>query len=146
LAGAALGIFPGLWLYGAYEYDYNHPYNFHNRSDPNSQNESLPVTCLCQQYSACGCDDTNDSTFLDSVVGNGSSADENSTLIHIGIVNGTRTIILNGTLLNGTDMDNSTDNSTSITGSTSGTTKSFVLEISGFWLAGAIVGATIWLM
>ncbi len=146
LGGAALGIFPGLWLYGAYSYNYNNPYNFRNRSDPNGQNQSLPVTCLCQQYSACGCDDTNNSTFLDSVVGNGSTADENSTLVHIGNVNGTKTIILNGTLPNGTDTDNSTDNSSSSTSSTGAATRNYVLENSGFWLVGAIVGATIWLM
>ena len=139
LAGAALGIFPGLWLYGAYEYNYNHPYNYHNSTD--NQNETLPITCLCSQYSACGCDDNNNSTFLDSIIGNGSAADENSTLVHIGNVNGTKTVIINGTLPNGTD--NSTSSSS---GSTSGTTRNYVLENSGFWLVGAIVGATTWLL
>lgn len=146
LAGAALGFFPGLWLYGAYEYNYDHPYNFRNQSDPNSMNQTLPVTCLCQQYSACGCDDNNNSTFLDSVVGNGSAADMNSTLVHIGNVNGTKTIILNGTLPNGTDTDNSTDSSTSSSGSSSGATRRYMLENSGFWLMGAIVGAIIWVL
>lgn len=84
------------------------------------------------------------------MVGNGSLADQNSTLVHIGNVNGTKTIILNGTLPNGTDTDNSTDNDTdngtSSTPSSSGATRSYVLESAGFWLVGAIVGATIWLM
>jgi hypothetical protein len=150
LGGAALGIFPGLWLYGAYGYNYNNPYNFRNRSDSNNQNQSLPVTCLCQQYSACGCDDNNNSTFLDSVVGNGSLADEDSTLVNVGIVNGTKTIILNGTLPNGTDTnsstDNSTDNSIPATAPTSVATRINILENAGFWLVGAIVGATIWLL
>ena len=136
LAGAALGIFPGLWLYGAYEYNYNHPYNYHNRT--NNQNGSLPVTCLCDKYSACGCDDNNNSTFLDSVVGNGS--DQNSTLYRIGNINGTRTLILNGTLENGTD--NSTNSGSS---SSSNAVRSVVLENAGFWLLGVIVGGTIWL-
>ena len=95
-------------------------------------------------YSACGCDDPNNSTFLDSVVGNGSAADENSTLIHIGNVNGTKTLIINGTLPNGTD--NSTDNSTTSSGTTSGSSRNYILENSGFWLMGAIVGATVWLL
>lgn len=80
------------------------------------------------------------------MVGNGSSADEDSTLVHIGVVNGTKTIILNGTLPNGTDTDNSTDNSPSGTGSASAATRDYVLENSGFWPLGVIVGATIWLM
>lgn len=150
LAGAALGFFPGLWLYGAYEYPYSHPYSFHNASnssEPQGQNETLPVSCLCAQYSACGCDDNNNSTFLDSVVGNGSAADENSTLVHIANVNGTKTIVLNGTLPNGTDTTNSTDNSTdSGSSTTSGALRNSVIENSGFWLMGGIVGATIWMM
>ena len=146
LAGAALGIFPGLWLYGAYEYNYNHPYGFRNQSS--NKNESLLVTCLCQMYSACGCDDPNNSTFLDDVVGNGSAASENSTLVHVGNVNGTKTLIINGTLPNGTDTDNSTDNGTSSSSSSSSSagSRNYILENSGFWVMGAIVGATIWLL
>ena len=72
-------------------------------------------------------------------MGNGSAADENSTLIHVGDVNGTKTLIINGTLPNGTN-----DSSTSST--TSGAAKQTLLEYSGFWLVGAIVGFTIWLL
>ena len=147
LAGAALGIFPGLWLYSVYAYPYNHDYSFHNRtntSQPKGQNETLPVTCLCQQYSACGCDNNTDTSYLDSLVGNGSAADENSTLVHIGNVNGTKTLIINGTLPNGT---NDTDSSTSSSSSTtSGATRQDLLEYTGFWVVAAIVGATVWLL
>jgi len=138
LAGAALGFFPGLWLYGAYGYNYNPPYNYHNRTT--DKNESLPVTCLCDKYSACGCDDPSNSTFLDSVVANGTN-DQNSTLYRIGNVNGTKTLILNGTLPNGTD--NSTSDTTS---PSSGASRNHLLENSGFWVVGAIVGATVWLL
>ena len=145
MAGAALGIFPGLWLYGAYEYNYNHDYSYHNRtntSEPQGQNETIPVTCLCQMYSACGCDNNSNTTYLDSLVGNGSAADENSTLIHIGLVNGTKTLIINGTLPNGT---NGTDDTTSTT-SGAGAARHTLLEHSGFWLVGAIVGAIVWFL
>lgn len=145
MAGAALGIFPGLWLYGAFVYPYNHDYSFHNRtnsSQPQGQNETLPVTCLCQQYSACGCDNNTNTTYLDTLVGNGSAADENSTLIHVGNVNGTKTLIINGTLPNGTK--DTEDTSTAST--TSGAARQDLLEYSGFWLVGAIVGATVWLL
>lgn len=145
MAGAALGIFPGLWLDGAFAYPYNHDYSFHNRpnsSQPQGQNETLPVTCLCQMYSACGCDNNTNTTYLDSLVGNGSAADENSTLVHVGNVNGTKTLIINGTLPNGTN--GTEDSSTSST--TSGATRQDLLEFSGFWLVGAIVGATVWLL
>lgn len=70
-------------------------------------------------------------------MGNGSTADENNTLIHIGDVNGTKTLIINGTLPNGTNGTSST---------TSGAARQHLLEYSGFWLVGAIVGATVWLL
>lgn len=89
-------------------------------------------------YSACGCDNNSNTTYLDTLVGNGSAADENSTLVHVGDVNGTKTLIINGTLPNGT---NGTTSSTS-----SGAGKQTLLEYSGFWLVGAIVGATVWLL
>lgn len=75
-------------------------------------------------------------------MGNGSAADENSTLVHVGNVNGTKTLIINGTLPNGTN--GTEDSSTSST--TSGATRQDLLEFSGFWLVGAIVGATVWLL
>ena len=131
LGGAALGFFPGLWSYGAYVYPYSHPYNFHN--DTSSQNETFPIECLCAQYSACGCDDNNNSTYLNSIIGNGTASDKSSTLVHIGNVNGTQTIIVNGTLPNGTD-------------TTSGAAARHIVENSGFWVVGAIVGATVWLL
>ena len=140
MAGAALAIYPGLWLYGAYEYPYNHDYSFHNStnsSEPQGQNETLPVVCLCQMYSACGCDNNSNTTYLDSLVGNGSAADENGTLVHVGDVNGTKTLIINGTLPNGTNGTSST---------TSGAARKQLLEHSGFWLVGAIVWATVWLL
>lgn len=91
-------------------------------------------------YSACGCDNNSNTTYLDSLVGNGSTADENSTLIHVGDVNGTKSLIINGTLPNGT---NGTDSTSS---TTSGAARRNLLEYSGFWLVGAIVGATVWLL
>ena len=94
-------------------------------------------------YNPCGCDNNTNTTYLDTLVGNGSAADENSTLIHIGNVNGTKTLVINGTLPNGT---NDTEDTTSTSSSTSGAVRQDILEYSGFWLVGAIVGATVWLL
>ena len=135
LGGAALGIFPGIWLAGAYGYNFNHPYHFHNATNTTNprNNESLPVTCLCQKYQACGCDDNGNTTYIDDLLGNGSTSDQNSTLVRVSNVNGTKTVVLNGTLPNGTD-----DSS-----STSGGMRQSVLEMSGFWVVGAVVLATV---
>ena len=110
---------PGFWLYSAYPYHYNNPYRFHNQSAVNNtdndndrrwlwarqtqgRNETLPVVCLCQEYSVCGCDENDDQQYLDDLVGNGSYAALNKTLVTVSDVNGTKTLVLNGTLPNGT--------------------------------------------
>lgn len=98
------------------------------------------MTCLCDQYSACGCDDADNST-LDSVVGDASLATKDNPLYRIGNVNGTKTLILNGTLPNGTD-----DSESSSPTPSSGAARQQVMEIAGFWLVGAVVGATLWMM
>lgn len=114
---AVLLIMPGLWLYSAYPYYYTNPYRFYNQSADNDndndrrslwirqtqgRNESLPVVCLCQEYSVCGCEENEDQQYLDELVGNGSYAALDKSLVTVSDVNGTRTLVLNGTLPNGT--------------------------------------------
>ena len=79
-------------------------------------------------------------------MGNGSMAAENSSLIHVGDVNGTKTIIINGTLPNGTDNSTSSTSSTSSSGSTGAATRNRLVENSGYWVMGATVGAMIWML
>lgn len=107
------------------------------------------MTCLCEQYSACGCDDANNSTFLDGIIGDGNLANLNKSLVNVGNVNGTKTIVLNGTLPNDTVADATTTGNDASGPATTAPSKSaankrFLLETSGFWLLGAIVAATVW--
>lgn len=112
------------------------------------------MTCLCEQYSTCGCDDANNSTFLDGIIGDGILANLNKSLVNVGNVNGTKTIVLNGTLPNDTVADDAAVPTTTVNGasgtiatsvpSQSAANKRFLLETSGFWLLGAIVAATVW--
>ena len=158
--GAAGIIFPGIWLYGAYNYPYTSRYSYRNSTrranntddDDNNdnrrllrrqddQNVSLPVTCLCAMYSACGCDDNDDPAYLDSVVGDGTNL--NASLVHIGPVNGTETVVLNGTLPNATESESDTSSGTS---NSSAATTQRILETSGIWVIGCIVGATVWFL
>ncbi|KAJ9655212.1 hypothetical protein H2201_008849 [Coniosporium apollinis] len=110
----ALAFFPGPWLYGAYVYDYENPYSFINESAanatfPNGVNVTRPVQCLCQQYSVCGCDETDDEQYKRELIGNGSYAALNESLVTVADVNGTQTIVINGTLPNGTTAAGGTD-------------------------------------
>ncbi|KAJ4375430.1 hypothetical protein N0V86_006961 [Didymella sp. IMI 355093] len=121
LVGAgALAIMPGLWLYSVYPYHFGTPYRFYNRTDtnqtnPNGANTTLPVTCLCQQYSPCGCEENQNDQYLNDLVGNGSYGALNKSLVTVSDVNGTRNLVLNGTLPNGTTAPGGTDDSGAMT-------------------------------
>ncbi|KAK5109323.1 hypothetical protein LTR62_007092 [Meristemomyces frigidus] len=130
LGAGALAFFPGIWLYGAYAYPYSHPYTYYNQT--NSQNETHPVQCLCGQYQQCGCDDNNSTDYLNSVA-------NNNTIAKLANVNGTQTLVVNGTLSNDTTAD-----STSSSGAT-GLGQGLV-ELSGFWVVAAGVAYTMLLM
>lgn len=59
----------------------------------------MNVVCYCDEYSVCGCDDNNNSTYLAEVIGD---PPHNSSIVTI-VKNGTNeTAYINGTLANGT--------------------------------------------
>lgn len=138
---AALAFFPGVWLWGAYAYPYAHPYYYHDNNS--NKNESLPVTCLCEKYQECGCDDTNNSTYYESLF-NGTQP-RNTSNVQVVNVNGTKTIVINGTLPNGTTTDDGTSSSTSgaASGAASGPLVTLI-NASGYWVMVAVVAATVW--
>jgi len=101
LGGAALGFFPGLWLYGAYAYPYNHRVPLHNNTS--NSNTTYPVLCLCEQYDPCGCDDNTNTTYVDSLTSDGTVQGLDTNVAKLTNINGTETLVINGTLSNGTD-------------------------------------------
>ncbi|EKD18413.1 uncharacterized protein L3040_007561 [Drepanopeziza brunnea f. sp. 'multigermtubi'] len=148
-----LAIYPGLWLYGAYSYPYSNPYSFRNRTAQNTTtptrdvqmarilvrqnegvNETKPVICLCAEYSVCGCDDNNNSTFLDILIGDGDYFKLNQSLVTVADVNGTSTILINGTLPNGTTAAGGTEDASAAIRS--------IAEASGYWVMIGLVGLT----
>lgn len=64
----------------------------------------MDITCLCQQYSACGCEDNKNSTYIDSLFNDTDSngLPKNSSTVVVATVKGTEGIYVNGTLPNGT--------------------------------------------
>lgn len=140
LGGAALGF----GAYALWAYPWSHPYYFHNRTEAaqnatygNSTNTTLPVECVCAQYQECGCEDQQDDSYLASIVGNGSAADMNSTVARVVNVNGTDTLVINGTLPNGTT-------AAGASGDTSAAAFMRVPESAGMWLIAAGVGAFVY--
>ncbi|KAJ5778593.1 hypothetical protein N7520_001839 [Penicillium odoratum] len=129
---AAVAFFPGLWYHPVYAYDYNHNYYYIN--DETHKNTSIPVTCLCEEYQECGCDDNNNSTYYESLF-NGTQP-KNTSVVTVAKVNGTEKIYINGTLANGT---------TAADGSSAGSgTMASMLQASGYWATVAVVLATVW--
>ncbi|KAL4801897.1 hypothetical protein BDV18DRAFT_147757 [Aspergillus unguis] len=120
---AALAFFPGLWAYGAYAYPYHHPYHYVN--DTTNRNESLPVVCLCGHYETCGCDDNNNNTYYESLF-NGTQP-KNSSQVKVTDVNGTQTIAINGSLPNGTTLEDA-DSAAALT----------ITQASGYWVMAAV--------
>ena len=132
LPAAALAFFPALWLYSVYAYPYHHPYNFYNQTS--NRNESLPVVCVCQEFSECGCDDNHNSTYFNDLFGG--PVPKNTSNVRVVDVNGTETIYVNGTLPNGTTRaDSSTSDSTAT-----------IAQLSGYWVTAAVVVGAVWLL
>jgi hypothetical protein len=148
LGATALALLPGLWIYGAYSYPYTHPYTFRNhtatsnitskRDDSTGVNETRSVNCLCAQYQECSCDDSGNTTFLDELIGNGSYQALNQSLVTVADVNGTSTILINGTLPNGTTASGGTENASAAVKA--------IVEASGYWAMIALVGCTVLLV
>ena len=68
------------------------------------------VTCLCQRYQVCGCDPTDNATFVNQVVNNGTSQPVNtSTVRYETFPDGTEAAYINGSLPNGTTASGGTD-------------------------------------
>lgn len=57
------------------------------------------------------------------------------TLVRVAPVNGTKSLLINGTLDNGTD---------GTAASAAGSSRRTMLENAGFWVVGAVVGLTVW--
>ena len=137
LGGALIFWGAGLWLAGAYLYAYGKDYKFENISADPDITETLPVFCICQPNVVCGCDDIEDQTWLDDIIGDGNYLALNDSLVFVGEVNGTKGIYINGTLPNGTTAAIEEGNSNAaiyLPG---------MLGAVGFWPAVVAVGAAV---
>ncbi|KAF2839306.1 hypothetical protein M501DRAFT_992277 [Patellaria atrata CBS 101060] len=100
LLGGALLVFPGLWLYGAYIYDYPRQITYFNESA--NANETNAVQCWCSRFLVCSCDENDEDDYVQDLIGDGNWRNLDKSLITVTDVNGTRTVLINGTLPNGT--------------------------------------------
>jgi hypothetical protein len=99
------------------------------------------VTCLCAAYQECGCDDSGNTTFLDSLIGDGTYSQLNLTLVNVADVNGTSTILLNGTLPNGTTIPGGTEDANHAGAGMRG-----LMQSSGYLVMVALTACTVLLV
>jgi hypothetical protein len=95
-----IAFWPGVWHPLPYLYPHEQPWYYHNQTS--DRDEIKPVLCACAPYQVCGCDDNGDQAYIDSIIGNGSYGSLNHSIVCLDEVNGTETILINGTLPNGT--------------------------------------------
>jgi hypothetical protein len=136
----ALAFFPGIWLYGSvFAYPYGYPYHWYH----NGQNHTSNVTCLCQQYQVCGCDPTDNTTFLDEVILNGTDQPVNSTNVRtVDFGNGSVATFINGSLENGTTSDGGTDPSND---SQVSPAVKVLVDFGGYWIMVTTVVLGMWI-
>lgn len=137
----ALAFFPGIWLYSSvWAYPYGAPYYWYH----NGQNRTSNVTCVCQRYQVCGCDPTDNSTFLDQVISNGTGQPVNSSLVRtVDYGNGTADTYINGSLPNGTTASGGTDPSDD---SQISAGIRLVMNYGGYWVMIATVMLGMWVV
>lgn len=136
VVGAALAFWPGAWLHGAHRYDFDDHYRFHNETS--DKDEDLPVVCGCDPYNPCGCDENDDDEYVSDLVGTGAYDQLNKSQVNVGDVNGTKTLLINGTLQNGTEPPVDDDES-------AGPGMRTVVEALGYWPMVAAVGSAVFL-
>lgn len=123
-----VGVLSAEWMAGAYCYPYAHPYTFQNVTTNNE--ETKPVECLCTIDQECGCDDnSDDKEYMSSILGDGSYEGLNKTLVDVATINGTTTIVINGTLPNGTTASGGTEDAFSAADGVRG-----LIPAMGWWL------------
>lgn len=139
---AGFAVFPGLWLYGsAFAYPYGYGYHYNDRGENRTSN----VTCLCQRYQVCGCDDDGNQTALAQQVtnGTGEGAPVNSSTVRtVSYDNGTTMTYINGSLENGTTAPGGTEPSDE--SQISAAVQHF-MSYAGYWLMVATVGWGVWM-
>ncbi|KAG6026634.1 hypothetical protein E4U41_001222 [Claviceps citrina] len=134
-AAGALLFWPGTWPHGANLYPNRDDFSFYNSTT--QRTETLPVVCGCAQYEECGC--AENPTTLKELVGNGTYQALNKSVINVGDFKGRKTLLVNGTLPNGTTADGP-DQSSDGLGMTS------LTEAAGMWPVAACVLAAIFVV
>lgn len=107
------------------------------------------MICGCDAEMECSCDDDGTSTaVLDELIGDGDYSKLNKTEVNVAEYNGKSTILINGTLPNGTTAPGG-DEDAGASGATGATSAGpagvrTMAEAAGWWPVVATVAALVW--
>lgn len=130
LLGSALGFGIASYPHGAYRYPHSQKYTFHNVTT--DREETKPVDCVCGKDLPCGCEDNTDKKYLDELIGNGSYAALNKSLVDVGEYRGESTIRINGTLPEGTTAENVESGDGNVNGGDDSSDAQAILRAAGW--------------
>lgn len=129
-----------MYRYGREDNDSdNTTYTYYNITT--DEQEERDILCGCADGADCGCEPNDD--VMEELVGNGSYAALNKTIINVGSENGTDYFLINGTLPEGTELagqDEDEEDSEDAGNSMRG-----LVEALGFWPATAAVACAVFL-
>ncbi|EER44511.1 conserved hypothetical protein [Histoplasma capsulatum var. duboisii H88] len=141
---AALAFFPGLWLFGAHAYHIGY-FDYRNTSEPNANTTRIPIECLCQQFSVCGCEKNDNATYIDQLLSpkDQYGMPENTTTVRVVPKDdGSTTIYVNGTLANGTtNPDPSIQEDSGVV-----VAPPMLSRLGGYWVMSSLVIAAVMLI
>lgn len=125
-------------------YHYPNSYRYYNESS--EEEEDRPILCACSKEASCGCDQddkVNNTALYDELIGNGSYEHLNKSIVDVAEVNGTTTILLNGTLPKDTALPSEGSSSGSGSGDSDSAAARAMIEAMGYWPAAAAVLAAV---
>lgn len=132
-----------MYRYGSEDSD-NNTYEYYNITT--DEDEERTILCGCAEEAVCGCDPNDE--VMKELIGNGSYAALNKTIINVARENGTDYFLVNGTLPDGTtlrDPDAADEQNDDDDDDDEGAANSLrgLAEALGFWPAAAAVGCAI---
>ena len=120
-AAGAAAIFPGTWGAGVYVYSYTLDEDDLDETELDGDflddlDDPVPVRCLCEEFLECSCEEENDEDYLQFLIDDDDVDDLDEEVVAFNTVDGTTTLVINGTMPNATEFlgDDSDDDSDSI--------------------------------
>ena len=145
-AAGAAAIFPGTWGAGVYVYSYNLDEDNLEETELDSDfiddlDDPVPVRCLCEEFLECSCEEENDEDYLQFLIDDDDVEDLDEEIVTFNTVNGTMTLVINGTLPNATESlgDDSSDESDLDIGDSSAGIKQVAIQLSGWSFVAGVV-------